>query len=67
MDGVLIDETRFIPMTSILEINMETRTLWFRNHDDSLVHKCWNTTFKTCVVVTINPAKTISRFDGKQD
>jgi reverse gyrase len=57
--GVLVDKEIFIPYTSILEINMETKTIWMRNYDETQIEKCWSRTYKEIKSVTVDSSHVI--------
>ena len=59
MDGVLIDDKVFVPMSSILEINMEDKTI--RLNIVTTAGPMWRT-FTKCEAVLLDPGRSLTRF-----
>lgn len=55
MIGVLIDNQRFVPESSVLEIDFKSKTLWYRHRDPYPADETWRLPFNEISVIEIKP------------
>jgi hypothetical protein len=67
MDGVLINGKRFIPMSAIQVIDMETKTIYYRDNQEDYSHgqrfeRQVFENYETCLPTRLEVAASLAKF-----